>query len=89
MTRMANERLVWWKKQQASGKLGHNFESLIRDFETERAEVERLENGEKGLVKNWRRLAKKASRTDANILRACADHLERLFKAETPEAGND
>ncbi len=40
LQRMSDERLEWWKKQQRSGKLGHNFECLIRDFQTERAVVE-------------------------------------------------
>ncbi len=43
LQRMNKERLEWWKEQQRSGKLGHNFECLIRDFQTERAVVERVE----------------------------------------------
>jgi transcription elongation factor Elf1 len=40
--RMKSERLSWWKEQQRSGKLGHNFECLIRDFQTERDYIAEL-----------------------------------------------
>jgi len=30
--RMTDERLAWWENQLRSGALGHNFETLIRDF---------------------------------------------------------
>ena len=47
MERMKDKRLEWWKKQQRSGKLGHNFECLIRDFQTERDRITELETRDK------------------------------------------
>ena len=41
--RMSAERLEWWLKVQRDGKLGANFETLIRDFQIEREVVERVE----------------------------------------------
>ena len=41
--RMTAGRLEWWLKVQRDGKLGANFETLIRDFQTEREVVEHIE----------------------------------------------
>ena len=80
--RMTAERLEWWLKVQRDGKLGANFETLIRDFQTEREVVERVEALD--IPQSLRVVAKEISDEGhngwGNHLTSTADNLETALE---------